>query len=118
MNLGQFLKQKRIEKGLTMKELGEKIGKNKTFIYRLEKNNVKSLKNDVMEPLANALDIPVIALFDGFDENGNATKEIEQITRKEFATEVLTLLTKLDDITNQEKALLEHTINIISSSDE
>ena len=109
MNLGQFLREKRMEKGLTMKELGEKIGKDKTFIYRLEKNNVKSLKHDVMEPLANALDIPVIALFDGFDENGNAT-EVEQISRKDLFLEVRDLLNKNDTLSDQQK---EHILNTV-----
>ena len=102
-----------MEKGLTMKELGEKIGKNKTFIYRLEKNNVKSLKNDVMEPLANALDIPVIALFDGFDENGNATREIEQITAQDFYSEVKDLLNKTDNLSEQQRRHILNTIEFI-----
>ena len=44
MNLGQFIKQKRLEKSLTMEQLGNAIGKNKAFISRLENNKVKQLK--------------------------------------------------------------------------
>ena len=113
MNLGQFLKVKRLEKGLTMKELGERIGKNKTFIYRLEKNNVKSLKNDIMESLASALDIPVIAFFDGFDIDGNNVKEFEQITPNEFFNEVVNILKKTDGLSEQQKNHILNTLDFI-----
>ena len=117
MNLGQFLKHKRLEKGLTMKELGEKIGKNKTFIYRLEKNNVKSLKNDVMESLANALDLPVIAFFDGFDIDGNNVKETEQITRDDFFNEVVNILNKTDGLSEQQRKHILNTIDFICNDE-
>lgn len=117
MNLGQFLKSKRIEKGLTMKELGEKIGKNKTFIYRIEKNNVKTLKNDVMESLADALGIPVIALFKGFDENGNPTDNIEEISPQDFLQEVKDKLDKTYSLTEQQKKHILNTLEFICNTE-
>ena len=93
MNLGQFIKQKRKNKNMTMEQLGKAIGKNKVFIHRLENNKVKTLKDDTIVPLANALNIPVMALFDGWDFNGNQI-ENEQTTQEEFEQEVYTLLSK------------------------
>ena len=81
MNLGQFIAHHRRKLGLTQEQLGNKIGKNKTFIYRIEKNHVKTLKDDVMKNLADALGIPITALFEGFDIDGNPTGVIEKITR-------------------------------------
>ena len=106
-----------MENNLTMEQLGNAIGKNKAFISRLENNKVKTLKNDVIEPLANALGIPVIALFEGFDENGNKTDKATQVTPKEFKYEVNQLLDKTIDLTEQEKNLLLHTLDLICSDD-
>lgn len=117
MNLGQFLKHKRLEKGLTMKELGERIGKNKTFIYRLEKNNVKSLKNDIMESLANALDIPVIAFFEGFDIDGNDIQKTEQVTPDEFFNEVVNILNKTEGLSDQQKKHILNTLDFICNEE-
>lgn len=117
MNLGQFIKQKRLEKNLTMEQLGSAIGKNKAFISRLENNKVKTLKNDVIEPLANALCIPVIALFEGFDENGNSKDTVQQVTRKEFIYEVKELLTKTTDLSDQQKQYLLNTLDIVCNED-
>ena len=117
MNLGQFIKQKRLEKNLSMEQLGNAIGKNKAFISRLENNKVKTLKNDIIEPLANALGIPVIALFEGFDENGNKKNNVEQVTPKEFVYEVKELLGKTTNLTEQQKKHLMHTLEFICSED-
>lgn len=118
MNLGQFIKQKRLENNLTMEQLGNAIGKNKAFISRLENNKVKTLKNDVIEPLANALGIPVIALFEGFDENGNKNDSIEEVSPTEFVYEVQKLLDKTTKLTEQQKQHLMHTLEFICSEDE
>lgn len=118
MNLGQFIRQKRLEKGFTMEQLGEQIGKNKAFISRLESNKVKTLKNDVMEPLATALGVPIISLFKDFDDKGFSKVEFEQVSPKEFANEVISLLNKTSNISNQEKALVIQTLNVICSDKE
>lgn len=117
MTLGQFIKNKRLEKNMTMEQLGTAIGKNKVFIHRLEKNKVKTLKDDTIVPLANALGIPVMALFDGWDIEGKKV-EVEQITPKEFQNEVKDLLNKTDNLNDQEKALLLQTLNLICSEKE
>ncbi len=117
MNLGQFIRQKRLEKNLTMEQLGDAIGKNKAFISRLENNKVKTLKNDVIEPLANAFGIPVIALFEGFDENGNSKDNIQQVTPKEFAYEVRELLEKTTNLSDQQKQYLLNTLEIVCNED-
>ncbi len=118
MNLGQFIRQKRLEKNLTMEQLGNAIRKNKAFISRLENNKVKTLKNDIIEPLANALGIPVIALFEGFDENGNAKDNVKEVTRQELATEIKSLLDKTVDLSEQQKQYLLNTLDIICDDKE
>ena len=118
MNLGQFIAHHRKRRGLTQEELGNKIGKNKTFIYRIEKNHVKTLKDDVMKNLASALDIPVIALFEGFDINGNPTGIIEKISREEFIQEVERLLNQADCYTDEQKQHILSTIDVLRSNDE
>ena len=117
MNLGQFIRQKRQEQNLTMEQLGKAIGKDKSFISRLESNKVKTLKNDTIEPLATALKIPIIALFEGFDENGNRKDNVEEVTPQEFVCEVRELLNKTTNLTEQQKQHLMHTLEFICSEE-
>lgn len=113
MNLGQFIKHKRIEKNLTTEQLGNAIGKNKAFISRLENNKVRTLKHDLIEPLANVLGIPVIALFEGFDANGNPKNNCTEISKEDFYKEVKHLLSKTGNLSEQQKQYLMNTLEII-----
>ena len=57
MNIGEYIREKRKEAGLTVDELASKIGKNRATIYRYENNSIESLPSDILIPLANALSI-------------------------------------------------------------
>lgn len=118
MNLGEFIAYHRAKKGLTQEELGKKIGKNKTFIYRIESGNVKSLKDDVMQNLADALGIPVIAFFEGFDIDGNPKENVENMSREEFVEFLTDLLAQRDDYTEQQKQHIISTFKIFNSQND
>lgn len=91
-NLGSFLKQKRKEKGLTLVQLGEKIGVTNGTISKWERGHIKNMKRDKIEALCNVLDIPPLVLINGIENNDKI--EIEQITEKDFQQEVFGLLSK------------------------
>lgn len=55
MNIGQRIKQRRIELGLTVDDIAEKIGKNRATVYRYESSEIEDLPTSVLEPLAKAL---------------------------------------------------------------
>lgn len=95
MNLGEFIKEKRLEKHLTMQQLADKIGKHKSFIFKLENNQVKTLKHEMIEPLAKALDVPIIEMFNGFDVDAIKVQESEKGgTLDDFLNELNVLMSK------------------------
>lgn len=55
MTIGQRIKNKRIELGLSVEEVADKLGKNRATIYRYEKDDIKDLPITVLEPLAKVL---------------------------------------------------------------
>lgn len=55
MTIGEFIKARRKELGLTAEELAERIGKNRATIYRYESNYIEKLPANVLQPLAQAL---------------------------------------------------------------
>lgn len=55
MTIGQRIKNRRKEIGLSVDELAEKLGKNRATIYRYESNQIEKLPTTVLEPLAEAL---------------------------------------------------------------
>ena len=90
-NLGSFLKQKRKEKGLTLVELGERIGVANGTISKWERGHIKNMKRDKIEALCKVLDIHPLVLVNGL-ENGEI--EYEKISQQDFEQEVYSLLSK------------------------
>ena len=57
MDIGQKIKQARIEKGLTQEELGNLVGLQKSAIAKYENGRVVNIKRSTLQKLANALDL-------------------------------------------------------------
>ncbi len=55
MSIGEFIKTRRKELGLSADDLATKIGKNRATVYRYESNYIEKLPADVLVPLAAAL---------------------------------------------------------------
>ena len=55
LSIGQRIKQCRKEKGMSADELGKRLGKDRSTIYRYEKGDIENLPLDILEPIADAL---------------------------------------------------------------
>lgn len=56
MTIGERIKQRRMELGLSVDEVAEKLGKNRATIYRYESNEIENLPVGTLEPLAKILE--------------------------------------------------------------
>lgn len=79
MTIGEYIRLKRKEAGLSAEELGKKIGKNRATIYRYENNSIEKLPANVLVPLANALSITPGELI---KRNGNDSPSLPAGTFK------------------------------------
>lgn len=57
MTIGERVKTRRKELGMSADELADKLGKNRATIYRYESNDIEKLPITVLEPLADALGV-------------------------------------------------------------
>ncbi len=55
MHIGQRIKARRKELGMSADKLAEILGKNRATIFRYEKGEIENLPLDILEPLAKAL---------------------------------------------------------------
>lgn len=67
MTIGERIKKRRTEIGMTVDELASIIGKNRATIYRYESDDIEKLPVTVLEPIAKALRISPGELF-GWDK--------------------------------------------------
>lgn len=57
MELGQRIKEARLQKGLTQEELGKIVGLQKSAIAKYENGRVVNIKRSTLQKLAKALDL-------------------------------------------------------------
>lgn len=55
MTIGERIKARRKELGLSVDDLAHKLGKNRATIYRYESNEIENLPTTILEPLARVL---------------------------------------------------------------
>ena len=67
MNIGEKIRHRRKELGLSVDELAEKLGKDRATIYRYESREIAKLPTTVLEPLSKALKVSPSYLM-GWDE--------------------------------------------------
>jgi len=68
MTIGDRIKLRRKEIGLSVDQLAERIGKNRATVYRYESNEIEKFPLEILEPLASALCTTPANLM-GWDEN-------------------------------------------------
>lgn len=79
MTIGQRIKLRRKELGMSADELGQKIGKNRATIFRYENGDIEKLPVDNLKPIAEAL-LTTPQVLMGWEEktaaeNGNGMSE-------------------------------------------
>lgn len=67
MTIADRIRNRRLELGLSVDDLAERLQKNRATVYRYESNYIKSYSPEVMESLAKALQTTP-AYFYGYDE--------------------------------------------------
>jgi transcriptional regulator with XRE-family HTH domain len=55
MKIGERIKQRRKELGMSADKLGEILGKDRSTIFRYEKGDIENLPLDILQPIAKAL---------------------------------------------------------------
>ena len=75
MEIGYRIKIRRKELKMSAEELGNKLGKDRSTIYRYEKGDIENLPLDILQPIAEALDTTPAYLM-GWDGEDKKEKPI------------------------------------------
>lgn len=68
MTIGERIKARRLELGLSVDEVADKLGKNRATIYRYESSEIEKIPTVVLEPLSQILKVSPAYLM-GWDEH-------------------------------------------------
>ena len=73
MTTGERIKELRIQNGMTMEELADKLGVQKAAVYKYESGKVVNLKRDTIEKLANIFNVSpsyIMCMEDDTEDEG------------------------------------------------
>jgi transcriptional regulator with XRE-family HTH domain len=100
VNIGYRIKQRRKELKMSADELGARLGKDRSTIYRYEKGDIENLPLDILEPIAEILQTTPQHLmgWEKVQKNNNIITDVvvKMRTDSEFFSLVECLLS-LDD---------------------
>lgn len=95
MNIGERIKARRKELGLSVDEVAKKLNKNRATVYRYESNDIENLPVNILEPLAIALNTTPANLM-GWDEEIKNNSQDNNLSKEE--TILLNNYNKLNDL--------------------
>ena len=96
--IGQRIKQRRKELKMSADELGKRLGKDRSTIYRYENGDIENLPLDILEPIAAALETTPQHLM-GWERVQKKNDVMADITLKMFEDiELLEMMEKLSKL--------------------
>lgn len=85
MNIQSILKNRRIELGLTMLDVANKVGVSEGTISRWESGNIANMRRDKIVSLAKALDLSPAVIMGWDQEDTNPTEDTDSLnTQRQF----------------------------------
>ena len=114
MNIGQKIKQARIEKGYTQEELGNIVGVKKSAVAKWENGRVSEIKRSNLKKLSIALELDPNALLDDVEKEPvkMAERHFEMIMDEDLAE----IFEEFKNLDADNKRLVKDLIHRLSES--
>ena len=107
MEIGQKIKNARIEKGMTQEQLGKIVGVQKSAIAKYESGRVINIKRSTLQKIAKVLDIRPSELI--FDNSPVEAAEFHSTILTDY--ELLKSLKDYYDLSNDDKKMIRELIH-------
>lgn len=78
--IGKNIKKYRLKKGLTQRELADKLLLSESFIAKLESITYQSISIDTLEQISKALDTNITNFFDEDERKETKEKDLQSIS--------------------------------------
>ena len=113
MTIGERIKARRVQLGLSVDELSERLGKNRATVYRYESNEIEKLPTTVLEPLAKALNTTPAYLMGWEDEQPPEPQKPTELELSKNEREMIEIFqdlteTQQGELIGRAKVMQEH----------
>lgn len=111
MNIGERIKQRRKQLKMSADELGERLGKDRSTIYRYEKGDIENLPLDILEPIAVALHTTPQYLmgWENVQKKNDILSDI--ILKMNEDMELLSMVETLSELGFEQRAAVKSVLN-------
>ena len=117
MNIGQRIKQRRKELRMSADDLGKRLGKDRSTIYRYEKGDIENLPLDILEPIAAALNTTPQYLM-GWEQVQKKNDVLSDIVLKmNEDMELLSMVEKLSKLDFEKRDAVKSVLNAFSTTE-
>ena len=96
MEFGDKIKMLRIKKGLTLEEVGERVGVGKSTVRKWESGQIANMRRDKIALVAKALDVPPSFLMGWTDEGSQSYCNSKSAWNDRFSEVVSSVLAEYD----------------------
>jgi transcriptional regulator with XRE-family HTH domain len=120
MNIGHRIKERRKELKISADDLGRKLGKDRSTIYRYEKGDIENLPLDILEPIASAL-LTTPQFLMGWENQDEETDNInikKQSTESELSMRKKEFMRKVAEMSDDQIERLEQILALVEAKDQ
>ncbi|MGN1030881.1 MAG: helix-turn-helix domain-containing protein [Butyricicoccaceae bacterium] len=111
MSISERIRQRRLELGLTLEQVGSRAGISKATVQRYECGNIQNMRQDKIQKLADALEVTPAWLMDWTEQNA-AAQDIEDVNQLFARPELRALLLLANDFSREEIEQLIKTLKL------
>ena len=102
MSISERIRQRRLELGLTLEQIGDRAGISKATVQRYECGNIQNMRQDKIQKLADALEVTPAWLM-GWNVQNATAQEIDDVNLLFERPELRTLLRVFDVVDLRER---------------
>ena len=117
VNIGERIKQRRKQLRMSADDLGKKLGKDRSTIYRYEKGDIENLPLDILEPIAAALNTTPQYLM-GWEAVQKKNDVLSDIVLKlNEDMELLSMVEQISKLDFEKRQAVKSVLNAFSITD-
>lgn len=116
MTIGERIKSRRIELGLSVDDVAAKLNKNRATVYRYESSYIEKLPTTVLEPLANVLHTTPAYLmgWESIEKKNNAIADI--ILKLRTDIELLEIVKDICTLSEEQRSAVQTLLSAFKSN--
>lgn len=117
MTVGQRIKQRRKELKISADELGKRLGKDRSTVFRYENGSIEKLPIDILEPIAKALQTTPEFLM-GWEKVQKKNDVLSDIVLKmNEDEELLSIVVALSNLDFEKREAVKSVLNAFATTE-